>query len=998
MGHQGPLAARHLHAASTLFGQALAMRPSSAWARLRRATMLLHLARLEDPATPLSLATAQLQEARADLMHLSRAAPGSTSVREALARVSGELCHVHLAEGDEGPAGRLALEALECMEEVAAERMDRAAQLHRNEFAPLTPALAEMFLHLAESAGAVAALAPDSEGVDEFAELAEKALDQATNMVGLATTLPNGGGDTTALITRVQLASGRLTVDRVRHLASLGELGTHTPNLQGTLKDLAVLADETRERAGSSAQAAAQAYECTRLLGDTLWLAACLMRASWGASASPTPTRSSFSGASVAGTSAASVVSAGSRGSVSSASGPVGPGGSTPGGNGWSSPVATTTSVPCAAQAQPTPEGYVYSRSRAGSVDSRSRAGSLSRGSDGSLPVLDRSRQSSTTSVGSLDSPPIAEEVIVEEDDVSPSWAAGGGTKPASPRSSTLATVSPRTSTAGGSLSPSARATNVRSASLSANMGSTAGSELLSPTRRATLPEPASTPKTRRRPPPLQLSLPPPVCPLPPVPVPPLSPLNPNHPRRASETRPRLARQFSGTLPAGSAPRRASSGSAHLSPNTPLTHSNHHGHAVHTLNHNHNTTHTTHAHAHAHALPHSPHHNHPHGHGHHSHPHPVSPMERPVSIRTLELARRAIEHLDQAEGRYQQALALLPEAKVRDRAEVLLQLAAVNLFKAAVPRALLQALGLERRGSYLIAAEVYANKALEAVTPRMSAPAERMLGDARLVEIRSGETTPAEAKLTVPTEGRPTERHGEKAKESDARTHLTPTPTQDEKRQSRESATSTGAASSTSATSATSAASTLSATSKSSSSASSLSVPSDPRLSGTSALAASHLFNQPNHTNPGHGAHPSHPSHSANPAPSIPNATSTPSTSLSTRIQPETSLPNRQTGTSGRTSPTPALEYLDLPAPQLAKIHWRTQIVARLALLTLLDAQHAAGKDVGKLMARMKGRVNGVDVARYLALGSGWSAGLGGGAGAAGGESGPFWSKVREAL
>lgn len=720
--------------------------------------MLLLLARLEDPPTAISLATAQLQESRSDLLHLSRCAPGSMTVRETLATVSGELSRLHLSDSSDGdgPAGRLALEALECMEEVAAERMDRAAQLARAEFGPQTPALAAMFLHLAETAGAAAVLSPDSGGVEEFAELAEKALDQATNMVGLATTMLPPSPDTTALITRVQLASGRLSVDRLRHLAVLGE-PFHESDFTGALRDLTLLADETKERATTSTVAAMQAYECARLLGDTLWLVACLMRGHWG---DPLP------------------------------------------------PIATTTSVPCSAHAQPTPEGYVYSRSRAGSV------GPSARGSDGSLPVLDRSRQSSTTSIGSLESPPIAEEVIIEEDDaVSPSWAAGGGTRPTSP--STFPALAPK----------------------------------LSPTRPPTLPEPAQTPKGRRRPPPLQLILPPPVCPLPPVPSP-LSPLNPAHPRRASETRPRVVRQFSGTLPSGSVPRRASSGSARLSPNSiaPLS-------AI--------------------AAPAL------------AHPHtaPVSPLERnPVPpARTLELARRAIEHLESAEARYQQSLSCLPDGHARERAEVLLQLAAVNLFKAAVPRSLLQALGTERRGSYLISAEVYANKALEAITPK-EAKGDRLSGEPK-PERSSGHLSPLS-----PAEAA-------------------------ERRESRESA------------------------------ASSLSAPS--------------------------------------------------------RRASRESDGRRESGSSGRISPSPtAAEWLDLDAGKLEKVHWRTQAVARLALLTLLDAQHVAGKegDVARLLARMRGRVTLADVKRYLAAGAhGSSAGQ---AVSAMGEVKPaqFWGKVREAL
>lgn len=747
------------------------MRPHSAWARLRRATMLLLLARREDPPTAHNLATAQLQEARADLLHLSRCAPGSMTVRETLATVSGELSRLHLSDTSEGdgPAGRLALEALECMEEVAAERMDRAAQLARAEFGPQTPALAAMFLHLAETAGAAAVLSPDSGGVEDFAELAEKALDQATNMVGLATTLLPPSPDTTALITRVQLASGRITVDRLRHLAVL-RVPFHESDFAGALRDLTLLADETKERATSSQVSAMQAYECARLLGDTLWLVACLMRGHWGDH----------------------LLS-----------------------------VATTTSVPCSAQAQPTPEGYVYSRSRAGSV------GPPGRGSDGSLPVLDRSRQSSTTSIGSLESPPIAEEVIIEEDDiVSPSWAAGGGTKPpTSP--STFPTLAPK----------------------------------VSPTRPSTLPEPAQTPKGRRRPPPLQLSLPPPVCPLPPVPSP-LSPLNPAHPRRASETRPRVVRQFSGTLPAGSAPRRASSGSARLSPSsiTPFS-------AI-------SVPSATHPHPHPHVYPHTA---------------PVSPVEPRTPIpaaRTLELARRAIEHLECAEARYQHSLSCLPDGHAKERAEVLLQLAAVNLFKAAVPRSLLQALGTERRGSYLISAEVYANKALEAITPRESKAGDRLSGEPKIPEL----------------------------KERTSNSHLAPlTPTDPEERERRGSATST----------------------------------------------------------------------------------------LSARSRRESDGRRESGSSSGRLSPSPAAtEWLDLDAARLEKVHWRTQSVARQALLALLDAQHVAGKeaDVARLLARMRGRVTAADVRRYLASGAhGVSAGQ---AASAMGEVkyGLFWTKVKETL
>lgn len=291
--HAGEQGLTQLTKAAVQFANALTQKPGNPWASLRRSTVLLHLS--GHPSTAPGDAVAYLREARTLLSNLAAAAPNSTSAREALAAVCSRLSHVLLALDDhaddpaevwEGEVGQYACEALDALEEVAAERMDRARGLKREAFEEDTQALADMFLALAEAASAVASLAIDVDTVDMHGELAEHALDQAANMATLAASVGRKPAHTSAaIITRVQLASGRAAAERLRRLFHLG-IPLDLDDFDALIADMEVLVEETRERAarlkGSRGTlASAQAFEASKQLGETKLLYANLLRMSW---------------------------------------------------------------------------------------------------------------------------------------------------------------------------------------------------------------------------------------------------------------------------------------------------------------------------------------------------------------------------------------------------------------------------------------------------------------------------------------------------------------------------------------------------------------------------------------------------------------------------------------------------------------------------------------------------------------------------------------------
>ena len=94
------------------------------------------------------------------------------------------------------------------MEDVAGDRMDRMRTMRQEEAAQESPSMAEMFLDLSSAAIVVSSLATDLATVDLHVELAEQALDQASNMatVGAAAKIKSSTSSAN-LITRVQLAS-----------------------------------------------------------------------------------------------------------------------------------------------------------------------------------------------------------------------------------------------------------------------------------------------------------------------------------------------------------------------------------------------------------------------------------------------------------------------------------------------------------------------------------------------------------------------------------------------------------------------------------------------------------------------------------------------------------------------------------------------------------------------------------------------------------------------
>ncbi|KAL7421314.1 hypothetical protein Q5752_004199 [Cryptotrichosporon argae] len=282
----------HLNRANELFGLALKLKPTSAKAMLCRANVLIKLATNYQPPRT---ATVSLREARSLLRDLVGAAPRSTSAREALARACSLLSSTLYDTDDladdarrmwDGEPGQLAREALENLEDVAADRMDKMRAMKAEEASAQAPAMAETFLALSEAAVIVSQLATDLAAVDLHVELAEQALDQASNMATVAAAARIKSSTSSAnLITRVQLASGRSSLERIRHTFLLGR-DLDEDDFRSLTADMSVLATEARERAaklrGSKGQAASGlAHEAVRQLGEAKLLYASLLRLVW---------------------------------------------------------------------------------------------------------------------------------------------------------------------------------------------------------------------------------------------------------------------------------------------------------------------------------------------------------------------------------------------------------------------------------------------------------------------------------------------------------------------------------------------------------------------------------------------------------------------------------------------------------------------------------------------------------------------------------------------
>ena len=187
----------------------------------------------------------------------------------------------------DGQIGALAREALSLLEDVAGDKMDRMRSLKKDTAATHAPAMAETFLALSTAALTVSSLALDLSTVDSHVELAEQALDQASNMAVLVASSKTKSKtpSSSSLITRVQLASGKSSIERLRHTFLLG-VELDDDDFKALIADIKVLATECREKAvkhkGSRGAAAATlAWEATKQLGDAKLTYANLMRMVW---------------------------------------------------------------------------------------------------------------------------------------------------------------------------------------------------------------------------------------------------------------------------------------------------------------------------------------------------------------------------------------------------------------------------------------------------------------------------------------------------------------------------------------------------------------------------------------------------------------------------------------------------------------------------------------------------------------------------------------------
>ncbi|KAK8847337.1 hypothetical protein IAR55_005194 [Kwoniella newhampshirensis] len=282
----------HLNRANELFNSAVIFRPSDRKAMLGRSKVLLQLASNYQPPR---VATLSLREATALLRDLVVLAPSSITARETLAQACALLSST-LHETDDGvedtlktwngEIGELAREALQNMEDVAADKMDKLREMNSNDAAEQSPAMAEMFLALSSAALTVSTYALDLSAVDIHIELAEQALDQASNMATVAAAARVKSSTSSAnLITRVQLASGRSSLERLRHTFALG-IELDEDDFRALLEDMSMLATECRERAAKlkghkAAAAATLAWEAIKQFGDAKTIYANLLRLVW---------------------------------------------------------------------------------------------------------------------------------------------------------------------------------------------------------------------------------------------------------------------------------------------------------------------------------------------------------------------------------------------------------------------------------------------------------------------------------------------------------------------------------------------------------------------------------------------------------------------------------------------------------------------------------------------------------------------------------------------
>ena len=236
-----------------------------------------------------------LREAVSLLRDLAAIAPNSISVRETLAQACALLSQTLLETEDaadeeqkiwEGPIGQLARESLAVMEDVAGDKMDRMRDMSKEEATEQSPGMAETFIALSTAALAVATLATDLYTVDLHVELSEQALDQASNMATIAAAARVKGSTSSAnLITRVQLASGKSSLERLRHTFVL-DRDLDEDDFRSLLADMSILATECRERVvklkGSKAAAASTlAHEAVKQFGDAQLMYASLLRLVW---------------------------------------------------------------------------------------------------------------------------------------------------------------------------------------------------------------------------------------------------------------------------------------------------------------------------------------------------------------------------------------------------------------------------------------------------------------------------------------------------------------------------------------------------------------------------------------------------------------------------------------------------------------------------------------------------------------------------------------------
>jgi len=260
---------------------------------LARSRILITLASSYQPPR---VATASLKDATSLLRDLLIIAPKSLSARETLAQACALLSQTLLDIDDtaddemkvwDGQIGALAREALSLLEDVAGDKMDRMRSLKKDTAATHAPAMAETFLALSTAALTVSSLALDLSTVDSHVELAEQALDQASNMAVLVASSKTKSKtpSSSSLITRVQLASGKSSIERLRHTFLLG-VELDDDDFKALIADIKVLATECREKAvkhkGSRGAAAATlAWEATKQLGDAKLTYANLMRMVW---------------------------------------------------------------------------------------------------------------------------------------------------------------------------------------------------------------------------------------------------------------------------------------------------------------------------------------------------------------------------------------------------------------------------------------------------------------------------------------------------------------------------------------------------------------------------------------------------------------------------------------------------------------------------------------------------------------------------------------------